>query len=58
MSKFMTIENAFQIVYELAEQNKLVEREVQQDIELKAEYDRQNLALDTVHDFLVNNVYN
>ena len=55
MPKFMDIETAFQIVYELAKGNVLTEREVQQEIELKEEYDRQNSALDTFHDFVVNN---
>ena len=55
MSKFMDIETAFQIVYELAKENILTEREVQQEIELKEEYDKQNLALNTFHDFVVNN---
>ena len=55
MSKFMDIETAFQIVYELAKENVITEREVQQEIELKDEYDHQNSVLDTFHDFVVNN---
>jgi len=58
MSKFMTIETAFQIVYDLAKQNKLSDIEVEQDTVLKAECEKQNLALDTVSDFLANNIYN
>lgn len=54
----MQIEQAFQIVYELAQENQLTEREVKQDIDLKSEYDKQKEALNQVHDFLVNNVYN
>ncbi len=54
----MDTTTAFEIVYELAKENVLTKKEVQQEIELKEEYDRQNLALDTIHDFLVNNIYN
>lgn len=54
MSKFMTTEKAFEIVYGLAEQSALDGK----DKELEKEAEEQQLALSTVHDFLVNNIYN
>jgi hypothetical protein len=51
---FMSTEDAFEIVYGLAEQNALDGK----DSELKDEADRQELALRVVSDFLANNVYN
>ena len=55
---FMTTEDAFKIVYELASQNILTDEEVIQDEEiLRPEQEKQQLALDTVHDFLVNNIW-
>lgn len=55
---FMSTEEAFQIVYELAEQNMLNGREVRQNLELRKEYDKQLLALKVFEDFAVNNIYN
>jgi hypothetical protein len=53
-SRFMRIEEAMAIVYDLASQNVLDESH--KDDDLAEEYERQKLALDTVHDFIVNNM--
>ena len=53
-SRFMRIEEAMAIVYDLASQNVLDESH--KDDDLAEEYARQKLALDTVHDFIVNNM--
>ncbi|UCG53968.1 MAG: hypothetical protein JSV32_05000 [Dehalococcoidia bacterium] len=53
---FMTTEDAFEIVYDLAEQNVLEEKHCDEEAQLK-EREKQMLALDVVHDFLVNNVF-
>lgn len=53
---FMTIQDAFQIVYDLAEQNALDEHEAG-EMGMQDEQKKQMLALNTVHDFLVNNIY-
>jgi predicted RND superfamily exporter protein len=50
----MKIEEAMAIVYDLASQNVLDESH--KDDDLAEEYERQKLALDTVHDFIVNNM--
>jgi hypothetical protein len=52
--RFMKIEEAMAIVYDLASQNVLDESH--KDDDLAEEYERQKLALDTVHDFIVNNM--
>jgi hypothetical protein len=54
-SDFMTIQDAFEIVYELAEQNSLGHDLVEEEMCEEAKH--QQLALDTVHDFLVDNIY-
>ena len=51
--KFMSTQDAFEIVYELAEQSALDGK----DSELKEEAEKQQLALNVAHDFLINNVY-
>jgi len=51
---FMDVKEAFDIVYGLAQQGALDGK----DSELQEEADKQQLALNTVHDFLVNNIYN
>ena len=58
MSKFMTTERAFELVYELAENNLLQIEQCANEPELKEEAQEQREALNTVHDFLLNNVYN
>ena len=58
MSKFMTTEKAFQMVYELAENNLLQIEQCANEKELKEKAQEQREALNTVHDFLVNNIYN
>lgn len=58
MSKFMKIETAFEMVYELAENNLLQIEQCASEPELKKEAQEQREALNTVADFLVNNVYN
>ena len=55
MSKFITIEKAFQMVYELAENNLLQIEQCANEPELKEEAEEQRLALDTFHDFVINN---
>lgn len=57
MKDFMTIEEAIDIVFELASQNALSEDLDELD-ELYEEMQRQHLALDTVHDFAINNIHN
>lgn len=53
-TKFMETGEALAIVYELAEQNALDEHEAG-EMGLQDEQKKQQLALDTVHDFIVNN---
>lgn len=57
MADFMPIEEAIDIVFELAAQNALSEDLDELD-ELYEEMQRQHLALDTVHDFAINNIHN
>ena len=54
--KFMSTEDAFEIVMDLAGQNALEEKDCLEDSMLE-EVEKQKLALDVAHDFLVNNVY-
>jgi len=54
----MTTERAFELVYELAENNLLQIEQCANEPELKNEAQEQREALNTVHDFLVNNIYN
>ena len=49
---FMTVEDALDIVYQLAAQNTLDPRDTDQ--ELQAEAERQQTALNVIHDFQVN----
>lgn len=51
-NKIMKIEDAMQIVYDLADQNKI---DAEWEPDMKEEAEKQQLALDTVHDFIVNN---
>lgn len=51
----MKLAKALTIVYELADQNKLTSKDVFSDTELIIEGSKQRIALDTVHDFIVNN---
>lgn len=51
--EFMKIEEALQIVYDLADQNKL---DAEWEPDQKEEAAKQQLALDTVHDFIINNM--
>lgn len=55
--EFMTIEEAIDIVFELATQNALSDDLDELD-EMYDEMRRQHLALDTVHDFAINNIHN
>ena len=57
MDDFMTIEEAIDIVFELATQNALSDDLDELD-EMYDEMRRQHLALDTVHDFAINNIHN
>lgn len=52
--RFMKLGEALEIVYELAQANVIDESETSP--ELVAERGRQQAALDTVHDFVVNNI--
>lgn len=56
--RFMSTEDAFEIIYELAKGNILTDKDVRGEEELKEEQKKQRLALDVVHDFLINNIYN
>lgn len=51
---FMTVEDALEIVYELADQNKLSLEQVTDVPELEAEQVRQQRALDVTSDFIAN----
>jgi hypothetical protein len=55
--EFMTIEQAADIVYDLAVQNALSEDLDELD-EMYEEMQRQHKALDTFHDFAINNIHN
>ena len=52
MPGFMTIEQAMEIVLELAQQNIVDQRD------MPDEHARQHEAWDTVHDFYLNNIVN
>lgn len=52
--RFMKLGEALEIVHQLAENNQIDRRET--DSELVKERERQQLALDTVHDFIVNHL--
>lgn len=52
--RFMELSEAMEIVYDLAMANAVDEREIKP--ELVEEREKQQLALDTVHDFIVNNL--
>ena len=52
---YMTTGEAFEIVYELARSNAL--DILRAEPELVKEARKQQVALDVVHDFLVNNIY-
>jgi len=54
MSNFMTLEVALGIVYCLANDNALTDVEVAKDPVLEDIYNKQQLALITVHDFIAN----
>lgn len=54
---FMSLEDAIELVLELASQNVLNEDQVQNDGELKAEREKQLTAIGTVEDFFTNNVF-
>ena len=51
---FMLVEDALDVVWDLANQNKLDEGYTQDDPDLEPERIKQELALDVVHDFMVN----
>lgn len=51
----MDIETAFQMVYELAENNLLQIEQCANESELKKEAQEQREAIDIFHDFVVNN---
>jgi hypothetical protein len=52
---FMLLENAIEIVYNLAEQNAL-SKDNAETPELLNEYYKQQVALRVVHDFIVNHI--
>jgi hypothetical protein len=56
-SEVMSTQEAFEIVYELAYENSLCSKQDEIYKENIEEAKHQQLALDTVHDFLVNNIY-
>lgn len=51
---FMLVEDALLIVWDLANQNKLTEAYTMDDPDLEPNRIKQELALDTIHDFMVN----
>lgn len=57
----MSLSRAFDIVYELADQNVIEYNPTdnnEQYAENKNEYDKQRKALDIVHDFIINHIHN
>lgn len=52
--KFMEVGEALEIVYQLADQNSISSEDAAGDEELQAEAERQQDALNTVHDLIVN----
>lgn len=54
---FMTLGHAVEIVMDLAQQGALDDVTLVNDPQLAEEAERQQTAVDTVHDFFVNNVF-
>ena len=53
---YMSTEEAFEIVMDLAEGNMIDERDAENEPDLQDVRRQQQLALDTAHDFILNNI--
>jgi len=53
---YMTTEEAFEIVMDLAEGNKIDERDAANEPDLQEVLNQQQIALNTAHDYILNNI--